>query len=178
MSLYLSHPFQNVVKTCSYLYNINRYDVQAFVRDVGDGIIPSWAPIAEARRGTPVSEEQRQWQLLRRGRYLEFNLVRVAMVASTSACGFRRCSTLHIRDSVRCSLCLISTPRLYVPLRPDPCACTPRPFAPTQLCCTTRDDNPSFDNDRTTRARSCTTEASSLGWTAAAWSPSWCLRRR
>ena len=46
-----------------------------FVRDVGDGILPSWAPIVERRRGQPFSEEQRQWQLVRRGRYLEFNLL-------------------------------------------------------------------------------------------------------
>ena len=39
-----------------------------FVRDVGDGILPSWAPIVERRRGQPFSEAQRQWQLLRRGR--------------------------------------------------------------------------------------------------------------
>jgi coproporphyrinogen III oxidase len=46
-----------------------------FVRDVGHGILPSWAPIVEARRAQPFTEEQRQWQLLRRGRYLEFNLL-------------------------------------------------------------------------------------------------------
>lgn len=51
------------------------YDVARFVRDVGDGILPSWAPIVERRRGQPFSEAQRQWQLLRRGRYLEFNLL-------------------------------------------------------------------------------------------------------
>jgi coproporphyrinogen III oxidase len=45
------------------------------VRDVGDGILPSWAPIVERRRGQAFSEEQRQWQLVRRGRYLEFNLL-------------------------------------------------------------------------------------------------------
>ena len=39
-----------------------------FVRDVGDGIVPSWAPIVERRRGLAYTEEQRQWQLLRRGR--------------------------------------------------------------------------------------------------------------
>ncbi|PNH11399.1 Coproporphyrinogen-III oxidase [Tetrabaena socialis] len=51
------------------------YDVEAFVRQVGDGILDSWTPLVQRRRGTPFTEEQRQWQLLRRGRYLEFNLL-------------------------------------------------------------------------------------------------------
>ena len=46
-----------------------------FVRDVGDGILPSWGGIVARRRGAAVSEAQRAWQLLRRGRYLEFNLL-------------------------------------------------------------------------------------------------------
>lgn len=51
------------------------YDAEAFVRDVGDNIIPSWRAIAERRRQQPFTDAQRQWQLLRRGRYLEFNLL-------------------------------------------------------------------------------------------------------
>lgn len=51
------------------------YDVAQFVRDVGDGILPSWTSIVARRRTQPFSEAQRQWQLLRRGRYLEFNLL-------------------------------------------------------------------------------------------------------
>jgi hypothetical protein len=38
---------------------------QAFVRDVGDNILPSWRAIAARRRALPFTEEQRQWQLLR-----------------------------------------------------------------------------------------------------------------
>lgn len=51
------------------------YDVEAFVRSVGTGILESWTPIAERRRSMAFSEEQRRWQLLRRGRYVEFNLL-------------------------------------------------------------------------------------------------------
>lgn len=51
------------------------YDVEQFVRDVGDGILPSWEGIVQRRRGQAFTEAQRQWQLLRRGRYLEFNLL-------------------------------------------------------------------------------------------------------
>lgn len=46
-----------------------------FVRDVGDGILPSWEGIVQRRRGQEFSDAERQWQLLRRGRYLEFNLL-------------------------------------------------------------------------------------------------------
>lgn len=46
-----------------------------FVEAVGRGILPSWQGIAADRRRQPFTEEQRQWQLLRRGRYLEFNLL-------------------------------------------------------------------------------------------------------
>lgn len=47
----------------------------AFARDVADGFMPSWLPIVDRRRGEAYGEEERQWQLLRRGRYLEFNLL-------------------------------------------------------------------------------------------------------
>jgi coproporphyrinogen III oxidase len=46
-----------------------------FVKDVARGIIPSWAPIVSRRSALPYSDAHRQWQLLRRGRYLEFNLL-------------------------------------------------------------------------------------------------------
>jgi len=52
-----------------------KYDVEQFVRDVGNAIIPSWAPIVERNRGLRYTPAQREWQLLRRGRYLEFNLL-------------------------------------------------------------------------------------------------------
>lgn len=49
-----------------------RFDAEAFVREVGDGILPSWIPIVERRQGQAFTEPQRQWQLLRRGRYIEY----------------------------------------------------------------------------------------------------------
>ncbi|HET7175452.1 MAG TPA: oxygen-dependent coproporphyrinogen oxidase [Gammaproteobacteria bacterium] len=47
----------------------------AFTRSVGDRFLPAYVPIVEKRRATPYGERERQFQLYRRGRYVEFNLV-------------------------------------------------------------------------------------------------------
>jgi len=47
----------------------------AFTRAVGDAILPAYLPILERRRDEPWGERERRWQLLRRGRYVEFNLL-------------------------------------------------------------------------------------------------------
>jgi coproporphyrinogen III oxidase len=47
----------------------------AFARAVGEAFPKAWLPIAERRRGVPFGERERAFQLLRRGRYVEFNLV-------------------------------------------------------------------------------------------------------
>jgi len=46
-----------------------------FQRAVGDGFLDAWLPIAERRREAPFGERERQFQLYRRGRYVEFNLL-------------------------------------------------------------------------------------------------------
>merc|ERR1712110_875437 len=43
-----------------------------FVKGVAQTWMPSWLPIVEKRRSMEYEEKQRRWQLLRRGRYLEF----------------------------------------------------------------------------------------------------------
>ena len=45
------------------------------MRSVGDGFLSAYVPILERRKDAPWTEAQRQWQLYRRGRYVEFNLV-------------------------------------------------------------------------------------------------------
>jgi coproporphyrinogen III oxidase len=50
-------------------------DCFAFARAVGEAFPRAWLPIAERRRSTPYGERERSFQLLRRGRYVEFNLV-------------------------------------------------------------------------------------------------------
>jgi coproporphyrinogen III oxidase len=47
----------------------------AFVRSVGDHYLPAYLPILERRAGAPFGEREREFQLWRRGRYVEFNLV-------------------------------------------------------------------------------------------------------
>jgi len=42
---------------------------------VGNGFLDAYAPIVERRRDTPHGEREREFQLYRRGRYVEFNLV-------------------------------------------------------------------------------------------------------
>lgn len=46
-----------------------------FNKAVGDTFLPSYLPIVEENKNKPFSEENRNWQLIRRGRYVEFNLV-------------------------------------------------------------------------------------------------------
>lgn len=46
-----------------------------FTRSVGDHYVPAYMPIIERRKGTPFGERERDFQLYRRGRYVEFNLV-------------------------------------------------------------------------------------------------------
>jgi len=46
-----------------------------FVRSVGDAFLPAYEPIVRKRRKHPYGERQREFQLYRRGRYVEFNLI-------------------------------------------------------------------------------------------------------
>jgi coproporphyrinogen III oxidase len=46
-----------------------------FVQAAGRAFLPAYMPIAERRRDEPFTEREREFQLIRRGRYVEFNLV-------------------------------------------------------------------------------------------------------
>lgn len=46
-----------------------------FVTDVGRSFLKGYLPIVEKRKKTPYKQPHRQWQELRRGRYVEFNLI-------------------------------------------------------------------------------------------------------
>lgn len=45
------------------------------IRDLGDHFLPSYLPIIQRRQWMRFSDHQKRWQQLRRGRYVEFNLV-------------------------------------------------------------------------------------------------------
>lgn len=47
----------------------------AFVRDMGEAFLAAYLPIVDRRRDEPWTEAEREFQLIRRGRYVEFNLV-------------------------------------------------------------------------------------------------------
>ena len=47
----------------------------AFMKSVGDSYLPAYVPIVNRRRAQAFGERERDFQLYRRGRYVEFNLV-------------------------------------------------------------------------------------------------------
>ncbi len=47
----------------------------AFMQSIGDHYLPAYLPIVQRRRDTPWGKRERDFQLYRRGRYVEFNLV-------------------------------------------------------------------------------------------------------
>ena len=47
----------------------------SFLRGVGDGYLKAYLPIVHWRKAAPYGERERDFQLYRRGRYVEFNLV-------------------------------------------------------------------------------------------------------
>jgi coproporphyrinogen III oxidase len=58
--------------------DLNEWDFEtcfAFTRAVGDSYLPAYRPIVARRKDTPYDDRERQFQLYRRGRYVEFNLV-------------------------------------------------------------------------------------------------------
>lgn len=58
--------------------DLNEWDWQtcfAFMQAIGDSYITAYRPIVNRRKNTPYGERERQFQLYRRGRYVEFNLV-------------------------------------------------------------------------------------------------------
>ncbi|HBK82422.1 MAG TPA: oxygen-dependent coproporphyrinogen oxidase [Flavobacterium sp.] len=46
-----------------------------FVTEVGNSFLQAYLPIVEKRKDLPYTDAQRIWQEIRRGRYVEFNLV-------------------------------------------------------------------------------------------------------
>ncbi len=53
----------------------NMQDWYNFVTEVGNSFLQAYIPIVEKRKELPYIQEHRDWQEIRRGRYVEFNLV-------------------------------------------------------------------------------------------------------
>ncbi len=60
---------------CKATEQTSMVDWYNFVTEVGDSFLEAYAPIVEKRKDLPYSKDQRDWQEIRRGRYVEFNLV-------------------------------------------------------------------------------------------------------
>lgn len=61
-----------------YLKETEEFTIQDrynFVTEVGNSFLESYVPIVESRKEIEYTKEQKDWQEVRRGRYVEFNLV-------------------------------------------------------------------------------------------------------
>ncbi|HEY0839602.1 MAG TPA: oxygen-dependent coproporphyrinogen oxidase [Vulgatibacter sp.] len=83
----------------------------AFVMSAGDAFLPAYLPIVERRMGDAYGERERRWQLHRRSRYAEFNLV------------YDRGTTFGLKTQGRIESILMSLPPLATwdyDVRPEP----------------------------------------------------------
>ncbi|XP_065859486.1 coproporphyrinogen-III oxidase 1, chloroplastic-like [Euphorbia lathyris] len=58
--------------------DVNDYDQEmllSFVTECANSVVPAYFPIIEKRKDMPFEEHHKAWQQLRRGRFVEFNLV-------------------------------------------------------------------------------------------------------
>lgn len=60
---------------CKKTDEMSMQDWYNFVTEVGDSFLSAYVPIVEKRKNSTYTKEQRDWQEIRRGRYVEFNLV-------------------------------------------------------------------------------------------------------
>ncbi len=60
---------------CKATDTMSMEDWYQFVTEVGDSFLEAYVPIVEKRKDLPYTQDQRNWQEIRRGRYVEFNLV-------------------------------------------------------------------------------------------------------
>ncbi|AHG18929.1 coproporphyrinogen III oxidase [Chania multitudinisentens RB-25] len=98
----------------------------AFTQAVGEGFLDAYLPIVAKRKTLPWGEEQRQFQLYRRGRYVEFNLV------------WDRGTLFGLQSGGRTESILMSMPPLvrweynYQPVEGSPEAALYRDFLPVR----------------------------------------------
>ena len=54
---------------------MSKEELFAFVKEIGESFAPFYTNLMTKYKDYSFTEEQKQWQYLRRGRYVEFNLV-------------------------------------------------------------------------------------------------------
>jgi coproporphyrinogen III oxidase len=77
---YFTLPHRNEKRGIGGLFfdDLNKWDFATcfdFVQSVGNSFIPAYLPILQRRKDMPFTAREREFQLYRRGRYVEFNLV-------------------------------------------------------------------------------------------------------
>ncbi|MGH8156093.1 MAG: oxygen-dependent coproporphyrinogen oxidase [Rhodanobacteraceae bacterium] len=75
---YLKHRDENRGIGGLFFDDLNQWGFDpclAFMQAVGNGFLDAYLPIVARRKDTPYGEREREFQLYRRGRYVEFNLV-------------------------------------------------------------------------------------------------------
>ncbi len=75
---YLKHRSETRGVGGLFFDDLNCWDFEQcfnYIKAVGQGYIDAYVPIMNKRKGTKYTEAHRQFQLYRRGRYVEFNLV-------------------------------------------------------------------------------------------------------
>jgi coproporphyrinogen III oxidase len=77
---YFYLPHRNETRGIGGLFfdDLNRWSFPKsfqFVQSIGDSFIPAYLPIVQKRKDLNFSERERDFQLYRRGRYVEFNLI-------------------------------------------------------------------------------------------------------
>ncbi|MEM9648207.1 MAG: oxygen-dependent coproporphyrinogen oxidase [Bacteroidota bacterium] len=60
---------------CKATEEISMQNWYSFVTEVGDSFLEAYIPIVEKRKNLEYNQKHRDWQEIRRGRYVEFNLV-------------------------------------------------------------------------------------------------------
>lgn len=73
-------------------------ELLAFSKDCQDQVVPSYIPLVEAHKDDPYTPDHKRWQQMRRGRYVEFNLV------------YDRGTTFGLRTGGRIESILMSLP--------------------------------------------------------------------
>jgi len=77
----------------------SKEELLAFATDMASAVVPAYVPLVEKHKDDEFTPEQRAWQQMRRGRYVEFNLV------------YDRGTTFGLKTGGRIESILMSLPR-------------------------------------------------------------------